>query len=444
MAERYDAMPQLRSDCGTAAPGCVERLARIVTGEGACATHAAPCRTPTATEATRYDAPPEHDTEPWWWSGYNGPTHGLLPPGPWITYGIIAICAGIFVYLNTAGTTPAYARVVRFLAPRAVQVWSGAYWGLVTTAFVHFAIWHVLFNMLWTKLFGGVLEPLMGRARYLAFVLVAAAVSSGAQLAFSEETGIGFSGVVYAMFGFALAARTVEPRCLRIADARTTAWLLGWLVLCIVLTEMGVWRVGNAAHVGGFAFGFFAGHAFVVRKHVVPSAIGIALLAAVAVCSLVYMPWSKSWRDRDAILPYLRAPEAAEAGDPEAQYLYGGMLLHSGEKAEGVAWFRKSAEQGHVPGMNALAWTLATDQEEAFRNGAEAVEWAEHACEKDGWQTSAYIDTLAAAYAEVGRWDDAVATQTKAIEAIAEDEMQHKPSYEARLEQFQNRRPARE
>ncbi|HXC97996.1 MAG TPA: tetratricopeptide repeat protein, partial [Verrucomicrobiae bacterium] len=64
--------------------------------------------------------------------------------------------------------------------------------------------------------------------------------------------------------------------------------------------------------------------------------------------------------------------------------------------------------------MNHLAWALAVSPDDRLRNGAEAVQWAERACEMTQYGRPAYITTLAAAYAEAGRYNDAVAAVQKA------------------------------
>ena len=65
---------------------------------------------------------------------------------------------------------------------------------------------------------------------------------------------------------------------------------------------------------------------------------------------------------------------------------------------------------------NSLAWLLATAPDPSIRNGADAVRYAERAVALDD---SAYNrDTLAAAYAEAGRFADAVAQQQQAISLL--------------------------
>jgi len=72
-----------------------------------------------------------------------------------------------------------------------------------------------------------------------------------------------------------------------------------------------------------------------------------------------------------------------------------------------------------LPGaLNNLAWTLATDGDDTIRDGAEAVALAERACVLTRYQKPILIGTLAAAYAEAGRFTDAVEAARKA-EALA-------------------------
>ena len=217
---------------------------------------------------------------------------------PWITYTVIAICSVIFAYLNLATGTSAYHGVKSFLMPLCIDIWRGAYWGLVVTAFVHIELWHILFNMWWTKDFGRVLESTMGRSWYTLFIIGAAIAGSGVELAFSGQTGIGFSGVLYAMFGYGLVARQADDRLRRVINKQTVQWLLGWLVLCMVLTMAKVWNVANGAHLGGFLFGCLVASAFVLKKYVKLSYVGLAVLLVIAITSAVYAPWSPYWKDR--------------------------------------------------------------------------------------------------------------------------------------------------
>src|SRR5438105_15702725 len=96
--------------------------------------------------------------------------------------------------------------------------------------------------LLW--LLGSRLERAIGSLPFLGFFLVAACVSSSFQLAVSDSTGIGASGVVYAIFGFMWPTRHRYPRFNEVLDARTIQIFVIWLVGCVVATYLKVWNVG--------------------------------------------------------------------------------------------------------------------------------------------------------------------------------------------------------
>ena len=64
--------------------------------------------------------------------------------------------------------------------------------------------------------------------------------------------------------------------------------------------------------------------------------------------------------------------------------------------------------------MNSLAWIRASNAQAEFRDGADAVRLAQKACELTEYKVPLYVGTLAAAYAEAGRFDEAVATAAMA------------------------------
>ena len=64
--------------------------------------------------------------------------------------------------------------------------------------------------------------------------------------------------------------------------------------------------------------------------------------------------------------------------------------------------------------LNDLAWMLAASPDDELRNGAEAVRLAERACELTHYDKPLFIGTLAAAYAEAGRFPEAVTAAEKA------------------------------
>jgi Flp pilus assembly protein TadD len=69
--------------------------------------------------------------------------------------------------------------------------------------------------------------------------------------------------------------------------------------------------------------------------------------------------------------------------------------------------------------MRQLAWVLATHNDPRYRDPAEAVRLAEAARDLTGGNNAVVLDTLAAAYADAGRPEDAVRVGLQAEELAA-------------------------
>jgi tetratricopeptide (TPR) repeat protein len=70
----------------------------------------------------------------------------------------------------------------------------------------------------------------------------------------------------------------------------------------------------------------------------------------------------------------------------------------------------------HVNVINRLAWLLATSENSEYRNSIRAVELAERGCKLTGYSEPKLLDTLAAAYAEAGRFGEAIRMAKRASE----------------------------
>jgi len=140
----------------------------------------------------------------------------------------------------------------------------------------------------------------------------------------------------------------------------------------------------------------------------------------------------------------LQSGEFAEAGrlfqdilaaDPtsmEALVNLGGVYLMQGDFAAAVRTLREARrlEPDRQPVLGNLAWLLATCPDATVRNGAEAVTLAERAAELTHRADPVILDTLGAAYAEAGRFADAIST---AEQAIALSATRNDPSLTAAL-----------
>jgi tetratricopeptide (TPR) repeat protein len=119
----------------------------------------------------------------------------------------------------------------------------------------------------------------------------------------------------------------------------------------------------------------------------------------------------------EAIAHYRKAvelrPEHANAHNN-----LGNVLRQKGLPKEAILHFRKALmnDPGSVLFQNNLAWMLATSSDPSLRDGAKAVELAEQANQLSGGNNPIFLHTLAAAYAESGRFSEAIATTQRGVE----------------------------
>ena len=102
----------------------------------------------------------------------------------------------------------------------------------------------------------------------------------------------------------------------------------------------------------------------------------------------------------------------------EGHYKVGTCLTKLGKIREGIAQYEEALQLKPelVVAQNDLAWSLATHTEAEGGDPARAVTLAQGVCDRTGNHVAPYLDTLAAAYASAGRFDDAIGAAGKAIE----------------------------
>jgi len=94
----------------------------------------------------------------------------------------------------------------------------------------------------------------------------------------------------------------------------------------------------------------------------------------------------------------------------EAHSQLGLILAALGKTQEALAHYRQAVQLNPnlVEALNNLAWALATHPKPEWRNGTEAVAFAQRACKITARKVPALLGTLAAAYAEAGQFTEAV------------------------------------
>ncbi len=143
---------------------------------------------------------------------------------------------------------------------------------------------------------------------------------------------------------------------------------------------------------------------------------------------------AKTWYER-----------AARSGNVDAQLRLVGVYLREDTAAAGkqaLYWVKEAAGSGKSQAVNDYAWLLATSRFDEIRNGTLALDQAQRAVSKRA--SAAFLDTLAAAYAEIGNFNEAITVQERAIAAIVREEADLLGELQTRLEYYQRNQPWRE
>ncbi|MDQ6911386.1 MAG: tetratricopeptide repeat protein [Verrucomicrobiota bacterium] len=135
----------------------------------------------------------------------------------------------------------------------------------------------------------------------------------------------------------------------------------------------------------------------------VHSALGLALLEA---------------GEPQQSIAHLEAALAIAPNFAEAHYNLGNSFLQTGQNEKAIEQYDKALEldSQDIEAQNNLAWLLATSPESRIRDGRRAVELAERADTITAGKNPIVAATLAAAYAESGRFAEAIKTAQRAIE----------------------------
>jgi len=150
-------------------------------------------------------------------------------------------------------------------------------------------------------------------------------------------------------------------------------------------------------------------------------------------------------RIRKAVEHYRKALEI-DPGLIDARLLLGGALLRQEKFKPAAAQFQGALETApdNLGVMIAFAWLLATCPEQGVRDGTRAIELAERACTITKRSDPKALATLAAAYAEAGKFTEAVATATRALNLAEQQRNNLARSIRQHLQLYKAGKPQRD
>jgi membrane associated rhomboid family serine protease len=199
---------------------------------------------------------------------------------PVVTYALIGICVLVFILQSIPGIGGTITSALQYAGiysdPRLFQPWR-----MLTTVFTHGNFLHIALNMYTLWIFGMLLEPLLGRARYLALFLISGFAGSLGVLLIASPTQavVGASGAIFGMFG----AFFVIQRRLG-GDSTQLLVLIGINLIIGFIPGLGIaWQ----AHVGGLIGGALVGLIYVETRRISRQRWQVPLLTLLCVVLVV-------------------------------------------------------------------------------------------------------------------------------------------------------------
>lgn len=173
----------------------------------------------------------------------------------------------LLVALDTA--TLRYAQLFLF-QPRSYGVflpWSVVpenhqYWRLLTPVFLHFSLFHILFNSIVLWAMGTRIERVKGSSHYLLLIIMTGVVANMTQYLSQPNTVFGgLSGVAYGVIGYIAVYQTFVAHPLLQFNRAAIAFFIVWMLLGYtgVVDFFIVGSVANNAHLAGLVTGGFFG-----------------------------------------------------------------------------------------------------------------------------------------------------------------------------------------
>lgn len=206
---------------------------------------------------------------------------------PVMTYAIMAVCVFVYILQSIPGLgshiTDAllYAGVFSYPSGTVIDA-SFEPWRLLTSVFVHGSILHIALNMYTLWVFGQILEPLIGKWRYLALFLISGVAGSVGMLVLAPNTGaIGASGAIFGLFG----ALVVIQRKLG-GPVRQLIVLIAINLALGFFPIFGV-QIAWQAHVGGLVGGLVAGVIMAETRRLSQRPLQIGLLSALGLVTIL-------------------------------------------------------------------------------------------------------------------------------------------------------------
>ena len=207
---------------------------------------------------------------------------------PYVTYGLIILNVIMFLLMYVLGNgSKDIETLVKFVASCRPYVLNGEYFIIISTAFLHIGVIHLLVNCYSLYVIGSQMESFLGKVKFLLVYLISAISGSLMSLIFTDAVSAGASGAIFGLLGsmlyFGYNYRVFLGNVLK-------SQIIPLILLNLFIGMLP--GIDNAAHIGGLVGGVFSTMA-VGLKHKTSTfervnGIIISILYIVFLCYVVF------------------------------------------------------------------------------------------------------------------------------------------------------------
>src|SRR5690625_221775 len=204
---------------------------------------------------------------------------------PKLTNTIIFINIFIFLLLSLNGGSTNIQTLIDFGAKENSLIMNGEWWRLITSAFLHIGMIHLLMNMIALFYLGSIVEKTFGTVRFI--VIYIFSIIGGSLISFTFHTNVsaGASGAIFGLFGALLFFTIVYKQVF----FKTMGKNLLLLLMINIIFGIIFPGIDMGAHIGGLVTGFLtAGMLYVPNKKNIVLQFLSSLLIVISIIFFVY------------------------------------------------------------------------------------------------------------------------------------------------------------
>lgn len=201
-----------------------------------------------------------------------------------------------------------------FGAPYAVQIYQGQYWGVFSNSFLHTNLYHLVLNLIGLWILGSFIEKRIGLFNFILLGLFASTITSIAQLALSDDAGLGLTGVNFFFIAYIITKSFKNDFFAIRAKYIYLILALAGIGIAYYLNEYQSFNIGIEAMVAGLFYGTIVGLSTFATNKIIPIVFSVILLTTSCI-TLFFTPWSAEWN-------YFKGYSAHEKGDYETAKFY--------------------------------------------------------------------------------------------------------------------------